>query len=61
MGNRSGCTLFSPDSTFPALLGYTTARTLDKLWIDGLTEDENRAIKEIYVNMAISSKYKYIW
>ena len=60
MGNRSGCSLFSGEgnnsSTLKNLLGYSSARSgLDKMWIDGLTEEENRVIKEIYVNMGIAS------
>lgn len=44
MGNRHGCSLFSGATLSPE----------DKMWVDGLTEDENLLIKDIYTSMAVS-------
>lgn len=46
MGNRNGCSFFSE----------IRREDDDKFWVEGLTEEDNRALKELYNNMDISSK-----
>jgi hypothetical protein len=44
MGNRSNCSMFYEDDQY------------DSYFIDGLTPDENKVIKQIYRSMDIGSK-----
>lgn len=45
MGNRSGCSLFNSPSS-------RTAE--DRHWVDGLSESENRILKELFTNMKMT-------
>ena len=45
MGNRSGCSLFSDRDKHECVL-----------WLDELTEEENKIIKEIYLAMNLNCK-----
>ena len=55
MGNRSGCSLFSGETG-----GGDSSRLRssdDRLfWIDGMTPDENKFIKDLYTDLNLSCK-----
>ena len=43
MGNLAGCGLFNDRRSMA-----------ERMWVDGLTEEENSLLKEVYSNMAIA-------
>lgn len=49
MGNRNACSLF----------GVGGRDNSDKIWVDYLSEEENKTLKEMYTNMNISSNQYY--
>ncbi len=57
MGNRGGCSLFSETSGTGGSLSSRLRSSDDRIyWLDGLTEDENKLIKEIYSTLNLSCK-----
>lgn len=57
MGNRGGCSLFSEGAGSGGSLSSRLRSSDDRIYsLDGLTEDENKLIKEIYTELNLSSK-----
>ena len=51
MGNRSGCSLFTDGK---GVSKWSRSSDDNLFWLDGMTEDENKLIKDIYMDLNLS-------
>ena len=49
MGNQNSCGLFDDNR-----------KGQDYFWVDGLSEQENLTIRDVYKSMGISCKYRFL-
>lgn len=54
MGNRSGCSLFSEGGGTGGDSSRLRSSDDRLFWLDGLTQDENKFIKDLYTDLNLS-------